>query len=466
MHNFPIRLTKVSAIVSRARPWIGYKDVLMNPIAMLLAHALLGALLGTLLGLVPAMHIYAAAAAVLTAPAASDAPAGATAFLCLGLLIGWAFASNVPAIFLFAPDENSATAVLPATRMLLQGHAENALRMLTLGALGGLAALLVLSPIADGVLRPLLRIVQPHTTWMVIAAIVFLVLGEWPRADDTHPTPLRRLAAAWAYLGAGQLTFWLSGLLGMVLMYRSPLPIDAAQQNLLPAFTGLFTLPGLLQIMLFGAQPPPQNRVAADPPLNSWLRGVLIGLGGGLFAAVLPVVSGGIGSLLAGHASAQREERIFLVAQGASRTTYLAGGYLLLFLPGVAIARGGMSALLITRDAPSGWQMYWTAIGAVGLCGAAAALLTLLCGAALARIAHRLPTRRIAAGAFLVALAVTWAFTGAAGLGVAAVAALIGAIPVLGGGRRMNALGVLLIPISLNLIGVGPDVAKFLGLLP
>jgi hypothetical protein len=37
-------------------------------------------------------------------------------------------------------------------------------------------------------------------------------------------------------------------------------------------------------------------------------------------------------------------------------------------------------------------------------------------------------------------------------------------IPILGGGRRMNALGVLLIPISLNLAGVGADVAQFLGL--
>ncbi|MCX6018248.1 MAG: tripartite tricarboxylate transporter permease [Chloroflexi bacterium] len=437
----------------------------MNSIALLLAYAFLGTLLGTLLGLIPAMHIYAAAAFVIAAPATIDVPAGAPAFLCLGLLIGWAFSSNVPAIFLFAPDEGAATAVLPATRMLLQGRAEIALRMLVAGALGGLAVLLALSPIADTVLRPLLKIMQPHTTWMVIAALVFLVLGEWPRVDETHPTPLRRLAAAWAYLGAGQLTFWLSGLLGLVLMYRSPLPIDAAQQNLLPAFTGLFTLPGLLQITLFGAQPPPQIKHVEDPSFGSWLRGVLIGLGGGLFAAVLPVISGGIGSLLAGHASAQREERIFLIAQGASRTTYLTAGYLLLFLPGVAVARGGMSALLITRDAPAGWQMYWAAIGAAGICGATAAMLTLLCGALFARTAHRLPVRSVAVIALLIALTITWIFTGAAGLSVAAVGALIGMIPVLGGGRRMNALGVLLIPISLNLTGVGSNVAKFLGLL-
>lgn len=435
-----------------------------SDILILLTCTLIGVLLGALLGLIPAVHIYSVAGTIVGATIIFDGTAGVDAFVCLGLLVGWVFAGNVPSIFLFAPDESSASAVLPATRMLLQGRADHALQLLILGALGGLLALIALAPISDVVLRPLLQIVQPHVTWMVPTVIVFLVLGEWPRVDETHPQPLHRLAVAWAYLGAGQLTFWLSGMLGMVLMYRSPLPLDAAQQNLLPAFTGLFTLPGLLQVMLFGRQPPRQALQNAAHGIASILRGVLIGIGGGLFAAVLPVVSGGVGSLLAGHASAQRDDEVFLVAQGASRISYMAGGYLLLFLPGVAVARGGMSALIVTRDAPDGWRMFWIAVCALAIGGIFAALLTLACGRACARIIHRIPTRPTAAAALFVAVAVTWQFTGVAGLGVAAVATLIGMIPILGGGRRMNALGVLLIPISLNLAGVGADVAQFLGL--
>jgi TctA family transporter len=45
-----------------------------------------------------------------------------------------------------------------------------------------------------------------------------------------------------------------------------------------------------------------------------------------------------------------------------------------------------------------------------------------------------------------------------------AVAACIGLIPVLIGGRRMNCLGVLLLPMTLNMIGIGPVVAAWLGL--
>ena len=55
--------------------------------------------------------------------------------------------------------------------------------------------------------------------------------------------------------------------------------------------------------------------------------------------------------------------------------------------------------------------------------------------------------------------------TGPAGLLIAAVATGIGLIPVLWGSRRMNCMGVLLLPIALNMIGAGSVVAGWLGLI-
>jgi TctA family transporter len=54
--------------------------------------------------------------------------------------------------------------------------------------------------------------------------------------------------------------------------------------------------------------------------------------------------------------------------------------------------------------------------------------------------------------------------TGPGGLLVLAVATGIGLIPVLWGSRRMNGMGVLLLPIALNMAGVGDAVAEWLGL--
>jgi TctA family transporter len=56
-------------------------------------------------------------------------------------------------------------------------------------------------------------------------------------------------------------------------------------------------------------------------------------------------------------------------------------------------------------------------------------------------------------------------FTGIGGIAVMLVAIPIGWLPVLWGSRRMNCLGVLLVPITLNLAGLGPTVAQWLGLI-
>jgi TctA family transporter len=54
--------------------------------------------------------------------------------------------------------------------------------------------------------------------------------------------------------------------------------------------------------------------------------------------------------------------------------------------------------------------------------------------------------------------------TGWTGLLVTVAATGIGLIPVMYHSRRMNCMGVLLIPILLNMAGLGPTVAGWLGL--
>jgi putative membrane protein len=55
--------------------------------------------------------------------------------------------------------------------------------------------------------------------------------------------------------------------------------------------------------------------------------------------------------------------------------------------------------------------------------------------------------------------------TGWPGFFVMTVSTGIGLIPVLFGSRRLNCLGVLLLPIACNMSGVGESVAAFLGLI-
>jgi putative membrane protein len=201
----------------------------------LIGFALLGALAGAFLALVPGLHIYNVAGGLLLLAAGGSAGLGnePLALLCVGLVVGWAMVNTIPSVFLFAPDDANAFTVLPATRLLLRGRGFEATMLVGAGSLGALICLALLAPALSDLLRLLRTIVQPHYGWMLTAIVAFMRLSEWPRSDDHSPSSLRRLTNAWVYLGAGLLTFLLSGLLGMVLVYRSPIPADAAFQNLL-----------------------------------------------------------------------------------------------------------------------------------------------------------------------------------------------------------------------------------------
>lgn len=180
----------------------------------LMGVAIAGALAGCLLALLPGLHVYSfAALALLMAPQQSDA----LAMAFMGALVGWATVNTLPMVFLRTTDDAQAMAVLPATRYMLNGRGSEAALLTGAGSLCAMIALVILAPALDEIIRPLRAILQPHLGWMLVAIIVFLLMGEWPRHNDLAGTPFGRLRSAWAYLGAGLLTFGLSGLLGIAL---------------------------------------------------------------------------------------------------------------------------------------------------------------------------------------------------------------------------------------------------------
>jgi len=293
-----------------------------------------------------------------------------------------------------------------------------------------------------------------------------MLMSEWPKGFGRGATRLARFVEAWRSLGAGLLTFLLSGLLGLVLFYGNLVPVEMAFQNLMPAFTGLFAVPWVVQNLLSRVQVPPQQ-VPGSVDLSPGLvaRGVGAGALGGLFAAFFPAISGGIGGFLAGHATAQRDDRLFIVSQGTSKLLYYAGGLLLLFVPGLHLARGGMAWMVRLLYTPRSPAEYWAVVGAIPVCGALAFFLLLRFSRAAAGLVSRVDYRTISAATLLLLLGGVAALTGWQGLLVMGAATGIGLLPVLWGSRRSHCLGVLLVPLTLQMAGLGPQVAGWLGLI-
>ncbi len=430
--------------------------------------AVLGALVASLLALIPALHVYNVITLAFLFAGGLQAwlHPDQFAMLLLGMVTGYAVLSVIPSIYLAAPDETSAFIVLPGQKWLLERRGYEAAILTGVGSLCGVIVLVLLSPFLTEAARVLRIVLAPHFGWILVAISLFMLMSEWPRAGDRGPTNWARFRAAWSQLGAGLLTFFLSGLLGIILMYRSFMPVSAAFVNLLPAFIGLFAVPTVLTNLIMGTRVPPQHiSTSLDAPPSLVLRGAFAGTLGGLFAAFFPVVTGSIGAFLAGHATAQRDERSFLVSQGVSKLVYYAGGFLLFFLPGLQLARGGLAAMVSTMYTPPGTpQIYYVAVAALAASGTVSFLLLIPYSRLAVRFLTRLDYRTVNIGTLIVIVALLLITTGLSGLLIAIPATAIGMIPSLFGSRRMNCLGVLLVPIALNMAGVGPDVARLLGL--
>jgi putative membrane protein len=302
--------------------------------------------------------------------------------------------------------------------------------------------------------------------WILVAVIAYMLMSEWPKGTDRAPTAWGKLAEAWTSLGAGLITFLLSGLLGFILMYRSLVPVTAAYQGLMPAFVGLFAVPWVVHNLVAQVNMPPQHvSGSVDVTPGQVARGVAAGAMGGLFAAFFPVVTGGIGGFLAGHATAQRDDRLFIISQGASKAVYYAGGLLLFFVPGLHLTRGGMAWMLSTIYSAHRPATYFLATSAVVLAGGLSFFLLLGLTRGVIALLDRLHYRAVSLATLAVLLLIVAGVTGLGGLLICAVATGIGLIPVLWGARRMNCMGVLLLPVTLNMLGVGGTVAGWLGLL-
>lgn len=436
-----------------------------SPIIPVLGAMLMGSAAGILTACLPGFHIYSLLGAGLALLSANvmDPSAGSVLTFTVAAVTAWAIISAIPAVLLSAPDESAVFTVLPGQRYLLEGRSLDAIHLMALGSAGALVILLPAGfAIAPGI-PTLHRVLAPHYHWILWVVIAFMLLSEWPQGRTAGLMPARRLWSGLRNVVAGLGTFLLAGVLGILLFERSPLPLAHAAQGLMPAFAGLFAVPWLLLNALSRFRLPAQRpRTGPGPRLLELTHGWAAGLAGGAFAAFMPVISGGVGGLLAGHALSTRNERSFLVAQGACRVVYYSGGLLLLFVPSASLARGSAAGMLraVHSQGPADMSL---ALGAVALSAALALACIGRAGRAVLGLLQRYGYRGVSLASLALVVALVAGLGGWAGLLVLTTATGIGLIPALFGARRLNALGVILLPMACAMSGWMPQVVRLLG---
>lgn len=438
----------------------------MEPLSLLAAFlvlTLLGVLAGVLTGLAPGLHVNNVAALVLATQASwttvviavvpevngDDAIVASllSAFL-LATAVSHAIVEFIPSVFFGAPSEDTALAVLPGHRLLLQGEGALAVALAARGAfLGVLVALALLVPLRLLLADPvsLYERFRPWTATFLVALLAALLLSEalGPRRG------MRRVLRA-----AGVQV--MAGLLGLaVLRGPSALSPEAA---LFPLFSGLFGVPGLV----FSLRSPsprmvPQRLEAPERLSRSEVLQVLRGSFAGAAVSWLPGLSGGAAAALASlRRRARADPASYMVLLGAVSTSTAILSVGVLFI--IGRARSGAAAAVrgLFADVPA-WPDPWPVPGALLIMFASAVLAGAIAAPLAMRMARFLATRSGIVGSRRTTLAVlailaglVGAVTGPAGLLVLAVAGLVGSVPLAAGVRRIHLMASLLVPVLVS----------------
>lgn len=448
---------------------MSFLELLMHPQNLdLVYYCLLGISISCLVSFLPALHIYNVLGIFLLFVLKFEASVTAMQLssLAVGMIVGYSILNTVPATYLGPGDESMSYYVLPGAQWTSLGKGFESIILTGIGAMGGLILLCLLAPVFLWVLPGLKAITSPHMFWILGATIAYMLLSEWPKGISQSTDCWTNFLEGWRFLGVGLATFFLSGILGFIVMAKTMVPIEFAFQSITPVFVGLFAVPWLItNIINVGVIPKQHVAESVDLDWELFFRGTFGGFLGGFFAAFIPIVTAGIGGLMAGHATAQRDSRLFVMSYGTCKTVYYVGSFFLFFIPGLSLTRGGLAWILMPMAPMVTLQEYVTIVGLILLAAGVSFLLlrpfTKICIAMVETVDYRL----ISWVTLIGTIPMIWYFTGWGGIAIMTVATGIGLLPVLFQARRMNLMGVLLLPVCLNMAGYGNDVLRLLGLL-
>ena len=377
-------------------------------------------------------------------------PATTSIALCMGLTAGHVMANSIPATFLSAPDESNAFTAASMRHLQRTGRGVDAVLWTAAGTLMGAAILLIIaSPVGLRAIPALIHIIHPHTHWIVVGMIAFVLVSGIDQSATEWPQGLRFQRVIRSCISP--VLFLMAGCIGLAILRSAPLQPLGLARRFVPAIVGLYAAPGFIMwLTCHGADRHREFRTPGAPPLTrrpDLYAAVAAGMWSGALALSVPGMSSATGGFLCTRLLG-RDAAARCVAKGAMAVVFYAGAALLLLVPGTPFSLNNQGVpLFFFAGAP---QYYYVGIAAYALATGAAFLYLPV----LARIAvHVVTGTRPALIAWALSSAcVVIAFLcgGPSGLAVLAASTGIGILAMSAPQAHLPGLGLFLLPLVME----------------
>ncbi|MBW3012485.1 tripartite tricarboxylate transporter permease [Candidatus Woesearchaeota archaeon] len=388
---------------------------------------IIGVCAGIFTGLIPGVHINLVSLLLL----------GSSAFLLrytnpivlsifiIAMATTHTFLDFIPSIFLGVPEADTALAILPGHRMLLEGKAFEAVKLTVIGSLLAVIFSIAVSPLLILVVPFLYEKIGNYIGWILLAVVIFMVMKE----------------KSWNNRFWAGFIVITSGALGYIV-----LETPAIKEPLFPMLSGLFGVSMLLN-SLSEKTILPKQRITEEIEIGKkeLAKSISAGVFSGGLTSFFPGLGAAqasiIGSLLVGKLGTC----CFLILLGAINTVNMLLSLITLYT--LQKARNGavLAILKLVESLDFGGLclIMLAALVAAGLATFLAMYIVRVFSGIVEKVNYSVMNLSIIA----LIIGLVFVFSGWIGLFVLLISTMLGIIPLCLGIGKNHAMGCLLVPV-------------------
>jgi len=271
-------------------------------ITLLIISIFIGFFLGIISGLTPGIHVNNFALILLALTPLFLKMGFAPFYIAVIILsnsVTQTFVDIIPSIFLGAPEADTALAVLPGHKLLMEGRGFEAVRLSAIGSAGSVAAALLIAVPLGFFFMNFYGTIDAYIGWILVLIVVLMIATENGEVVEGQGSLVHIKYKSYAVI-----LFLLSGMLGLFAFDNTdkmtPMVTLGEPSILLPLLSGLFGASMLvLALMTRSEVPPQQKNCRFTLPGKRIIRSILFGSAAGSFVAWLPGVSSAVGTIIA-----------------------------------------------------------------------------------------------------------------------------------------------------------------------
>jgi len=398
-------------------------------IGLVLIAIVLGVFAGIVTGLIPGIHINLVSIMVISVSSVllGYADAVVIGVFVIAMSVTHTFLDTIPSIYLGAPDEDTAVAVLPGHKMLLEGMGHEAVKLTVIGSLICIMVSAILFPLFLFVFPIIYLLIKDWIGWILLFVVVYMILKD------------RKLNTIFWNL----VIFLLAGILGIIVV-----SFEGLEQPLFPMLSGLFGLSTLI-FSLFQQVVLPQQRVTDMIKIEK--KDMAKAIFGGVFSGGLTSLFPGLGAahaaILAGTFVKGIDSLTYLILVGGINTVNFFLSLVTLYTLGKARNGAVIAVLEIVESVVLKDVLVF--IAASLIVAGIASFLALKISRIFCFFIGKLNYKALCLSVVFVVTILVFVFSGFLGLFVLVISTSIGLIPNLTGVGKNNAMGCLLLPVIL-----------------